>query len=241
MKCISEQAQEQDSTTVPFNTDQKLIVFILLLNSDVFYKSKSGTHGEPDSLKPARKEVNYISLCHPPSLGSSGLLTSWWAGMPTASPLGFCWGKRALESWEGERKRSMEASSLQTSPLPLPSSLIPWSSPPFCYYSSWQAFCVQNLLTKSVYQRYNRTPGGETLPVIQVFQLEHLSDFSLNSNLAINMFHLSLMKRSCILNTHFATGYRQELWWYKLHKQPTILIPYREDPGHICSESILER
>lgn len=110
--------------SVPFNTDQKLIIFILLLNSDVFYKSKSGTHGEPGSLKPARKEANYMSFCLPPSLGSSGLLTSWWGGMPTASLLGFYWGKRALESWEGERKRSMGASSLQTSPLPLPPPLI---------------------------------------------------------------------------------------------------------------------
>lgn len=91
--------------SVPFNTDQKFITFILLPNSDVFYKSKRGTHGEPSSLKPARKEVNYTSL------GSGGLLASWWAGSINAHcfPFGFLLGGES--SWIlGRRKEKIHGS-----------------------------------------------------------------------------------------------------------------------------------
>lgn len=200
---------------VPFNTDQKFITFILLPNSDVLYKSKRGTHGESSSLKPARKVVNYTSLSLPYSLGSGGLLASWRAGSISAHcfPFGFLLGGES--SWIlGRRKEKIHGSLITTDFSSV--STFPFDTlifPPFCYYSSWQAFCLQNLLTESVYQSCNRTPGRGTQPMIWVFQLQHLSDFSLNSNLAINMLPLSLMKRYCILNTHFATGHRQELWW----------------------------
>lgn len=73
MKCISEQAQEQDSTTLCSSHRPEINHIYAAPNSDVFYKSKRGTHGEPSPLKPARKEVDYGSLSlFPPFLGSGG-------------------------------------------------------------------------------------------------------------------------------------------------------------------------
>lgn len=150
------------------------------------------------------------------SLGSGGLLASWWAGSINTHcfPFAFLLGERALKFWEREGKSPCK---------PHHCRLLHWHHPlwyldllsTFCCYSSWQACCLQNLLTKSVYQSCSRTPEGGTQPTIWVTQLWHLSDFSLNSNLTLYVFYLSLMKRYSILNTCFATGHRQEFWWYK--------------------------
>lgn len=113
--------------SVPLNADQKFITFIRLPNSGLFYKSKWGTHSEPSSLKPARKEVNgHLPLS---SLGSGVLLASWWAGSINTHcfPFAFLLGERALKFWERERKRPTQAPSLQTS-ASVPSPLISWSS-----------------------------------------------------------------------------------------------------------------
>lgn len=131
--------------------------------SCIFYRSKRGTHGEPSSLKPARKEVNYTSLSLPSSLGSGGLLASRWAESINARcffPFAFLPGGESSRI-PGRRKEKIHGSLIAadfSSVSTIPFDILIF--PPFCYSSSWQAFCLQNLLTKSVYQSCNRTPGG---------------------------------------------------------------------------------
>lgn len=169
--------------SVPLNRDQKFITFILLPNSGLFYKSKWGTHSEPSSLKPARKEVNDTSLSPPWALVCCLHLDEQEVLIPTASPLHFYWGRELSNSGKEKGKGPCKPHRCRLLHryhplwyLDLPST--------FCCYSSWQACCLQNLLTKSVYQSFSRTPGGGTQPTNWVTQLWHLSDFSLNSNLA---------------------------------------------------------
>lgn len=96
-------------------------------NSDVFYKSKRGTHSEPSSLKPTRKELQLsLSSLLPWALVGH----SWWVQSINAHCFPFKFLLRGESSCTlgRERKRSVGASSLQTSPLLVTHPLISWSS-----------------------------------------------------------------------------------------------------------------
>lgn len=152
--------------------------------------------------------------------------------MPAALPSDFYWGKTALESWQGERKRSMGASALQTSPQSVPFPLISWSSPTSCCSSSpgrlpafktfWQGLCIKV------------APGPREEELSLWFGYSNYGIWvSSNSNPPLNMVHLFLIKirRNCLPNTQLATGHRQDLWWW-LYAQHTTSVPRSEVPGH---------
>lgn len=155
-----------------------------------------------------KKQITAHSLS--PLLPWAPVGHSWRAESINAHcfPFKFLLGGESSWTLGRERKRSIGASSPQTF-LCQYYSLWYLDLPHFLLLFFLAGFLPSKPWAKSVYQSCNRTPGGETQPTIWVFQLHHLSDFSLNKPSGEHI--PSFPGEETLCSEHpFSTGHRQE-------------------------------